>query len=114
MRWAFRIVSGLLLMTAPYIWTVGQAGLEAANKNICELANVFLTLPTCKIHFYYFGLWITGLAAAAFFVAFDVMSFIRRAATPHGGIVLFYRHYRNRLIFSACQLRSRMEPSHII
>lgn len=114
MRWAFRIVSGLILMTAPYVWTVGQAGLETANKNICELANSFSSLPTCKIHYYYSGLWIAGLIAAAGFIVVDGMRFINGAATPHGGIVVFYRHYQGRAVFRVQQLRSRMEPSHII
>jgi hypothetical protein len=114
MVWAFRIISGLAVMTAPYVWTVGQAGLETANKNICELATALVTLPTCKIHFVYFGVWLFGLAAAILFIIFDAARFMRRAATPHGGIVLFCRHYQAASGRSLRNVWSKVEPSHVI
>jgi hypothetical protein len=114
MVWAIRIISGLAVMTAPYIWTVGQAGLETANKNICELASALITLPTCKIHFVYFGLWGIGLAAAILFIAFDIAHFVRRTATPYGGVMLFCRHYQTAVVRSIKNTGAKLEPSHII
>lgn len=114
MLWAFRIISGLVIMTAPYIWTVGQAGLETANKNICELASSLTPLPTCQIHFVYALIWGIGLTAAVAFICFDASKFVRRAATPHGGVVLFCRHHRTAITNSAKSGWSKVEPSHLL
>src|SRR5215510_6628095 len=94
---AFRIFSALTVATLAYVWTVGQAGLETTNKNVCQLANSFVPLNDCEVHYWFVGLWIAGFAAAMAFIAVDFARFAKRAATPYGGIVLFYRHYQNRL-----------------
>jgi hypothetical protein len=114
MVWAFRLLSGLTLITAPYIWTVGQAGLETANRNICDLANSFVQLPSCKIHFIYLGIWIAGIILAAAFVAFDLARFVRRAATTHGGVLLFCRYYQGHFVHRVTRIRSKVEPHHVI
>jgi hypothetical protein len=79
MLWAFRIVSALVVMTAPYVWTVGQAGLETANKNICELATSVLPFSNCHVQHLYVGAWIIGFLAAVGFILFDLARIIHRA-----------------------------------
>ncbi|WP_079586606.1 hypothetical protein [Bradyrhizobium lablabi] len=111
---ALKILSALLVMTAPYIWTVGQAGLKTANENICELAKGIAPLPTCEIQYLYVGAWSVGFCAAMALIVWDLAGFVRRAATPHGGVVLFYRHYRSASVQHIKAAWSKLEPTHLI
>jgi hypothetical protein len=111
---AFRILSALTVATLAYIWTVGQAGLDTANKNICQLANSFIAFSNCEVHYWFVGAWIAGTLCASAFIAFDFARFARRAATPHGGVVLFCRHYRSAASQRLKAGWSKVEPSHII
>jgi hypothetical protein len=111
---AFRIFSALIVATLAYVWTVGQAGLETANRNICQLVGSFITLSACEVHYWFVGLWIAGLVAALSFIAVDFARFAKRAATPYGGVVLFCHHYRDAVARKFHQAWSNLEPSHVI
>jgi hypothetical protein len=82
MRWAFRIVSGLFVVTSAYVWTVGQTGLDATNKNLCELwAKVsHQTLSSCELHEWVLTIWIGGFFAAVGFLIFDLIRWLRSRA----------------------------------
>jgi hypothetical protein len=88
MLWAKRVIVTAALMTAPYLWMVGQSTFEAANRNICEALNDALPwqMPTCRFHVLYAALWAVVLLAAFVSIAIDSGRWIRKATAPHGGV----------------------------
>jgi hypothetical protein len=51
MRWTIRILSGLVVMTFGYVWTVGQSGLTGVNQNLCDLwTDTFGPLLSCDFN----------------------------------------------------------------
>ena len=42
---ALRIISGLFVVTFGFAWTVGQAGLETTNRNLCDLVAAISRNP---------------------------------------------------------------------
>jgi len=65
---AVRIISGLLVMTFGFAWTVGQAGLETTNRNLCDLVAAVSHQPIVDCHFANWIVWLWGLGALAAFV----------------------------------------------
>jgi hypothetical protein len=79
MWWAIRIVSGLCVVTFGYIWTVGQGGFDAANRNLCDLwADTFGPPPSCQFNKYVLWLWGLGALLAVIFLALDFIRWLRR------------------------------------
>jgi hypothetical protein len=75
---AFRIFSGLLVMTFGYTWTVGQSGLDRVNNNLCELwAGTFAKPSSCEFNKYILWLWGLGALVAALFLIFDLARWFR-------------------------------------
>jgi hypothetical protein len=58
---ALRILSGLLVVTFGFAWTVGQAGLEATNRNLCDLASAVWVRPVTDCRFADWIVWLWGL-----------------------------------------------------
>jgi len=116
MRWSLRILSGLTIMTAPYIWTVGQTGLESANRNLCDLLSTASPwpLPSCKFHMTYLGLWVIGILVAIAFAMFDTTRYVKKIAAPHGGIIHLTRRCCSQAGDRAKDSWAKVEPSHVI
>jgi hypothetical protein len=79
MLMAFRIISGLLVVTFGFAWTVGQAGLETTNKNLCDLASAvwFEPIADCRFATWIIWLWGLGAIAAFVFLTADAVRFVR-------------------------------------
>jgi hypothetical protein len=80
MRWAFRILSGLCIVTFGYIWTVGQGGFGTVNNNLCDLwKDTFGQPPSCQFNKVILRLWGIGALAAALFLIFDLARWLRKS-----------------------------------
>src|SRR6202048_3709354 len=78
MRWTIRILSGLVVMTFGYVWTVGQSGLTGVNQNLCDLwTDTFGPLLSCHFNILGLYLWAAGAATAAIFLSCEFLQFLR-------------------------------------
>jgi hypothetical protein len=79
MRWTIRILSGLVVMTFGYVWTVGgQSGLTGVNPNLCDLwTDTFGPLLSCHFNILGLYLWGAGAAIAAIFLSCEFLQFLR-------------------------------------
>jgi len=84
MLWAFRILSGLWIVTFGYILTIGQAGLEPVNRNICELFNTVSPWPwqSCAFQNVIVALWALGAVASAIFLSVELIRWVRKKLKP--------------------------------
>lgn len=83
MRITLRIVSSLVALTLGYLWTVGQTGMDVANKNLCELWNsTIASLQSCQFNAHLRFLWVLGFLASLVFLLSEAVSyaFRKRAA----------------------------------
>jgi hypothetical protein len=73
MLWAGRILSWVLIVTGGLVWTVGQAGLDSTDKNLCELASKIWQTPIegCHIVPAFLILWQIAFWAALVFLIID-------------------------------------------
>lgn len=82
MRWAGRILSGLWIVTAGYIWTVWQGGFDSVNRNLCDLwTDTFGPLSSCQFNKGILWLWGIGAFAVAVFLIFDFVRMFRKRGT---------------------------------
>ena len=92
MRLALRVLSVLLAVTTPFIWTVGQTGLPQADKNLCELARAWFgsafVAEECAAHNWFWYLWIFGGCLGAIFLTFEFLRWLSRRLTrsPDGSV----------------------------
>jgi hypothetical protein len=77
---AARIVSGLFVVTFGFAWTVGQAGLETTNRNLCDLAAAVWWRPITDCHFANWIVWLWGIGAlgALVFLIVDAVRWLRK------------------------------------
>lgn len=68
MLMAARIISALFVMTFGFAWTVGQAGLETTNRNLCELVTALSPVAVRDCHVANWIVWLWGLGAVAAFI----------------------------------------------
>jgi hypothetical protein len=75
---AARIISGLFVVTFGFAWTVGQAGLETTNRNLCELVTAVWHRPfvDCQFATWIVWLWGIGTIVAVAFLIFDGVRWI--------------------------------------
>ncbi len=87
MLWSGRIISWVLLVTGGFTWTVGQAGLDATNRNLCELVSSISPWPVtnCHVANWLVGLWGFGAVCAFLFLAIDAYRWLRKRAKPETG-----------------------------
>lgn len=81
MRIAVRLFfSALMALTLGYAWTVGQTGMEAVNKNLCELWSATVApLQFCRFNLHLRDLWVIGsLIFFAFLLSEAVLWGLRR------------------------------------
>jgi hypothetical protein len=73
MLWAGRIISWVLIVTGGLTWTIGQAGLDTTDKNLCEMAGKIWQAPIegCHIVPALVTLWKLGFFAALVFLVID-------------------------------------------
>ena len=73
MLWAGRIISWVLIVTGGLTWTVGQAGLDSTDKNLCELASKVWqgSIDGCHIIPALVAFWKIGSLAALIFLIVD-------------------------------------------
>jgi hypothetical protein len=65
-------------MTFGYIWTVGQGGFQAVNKNLCDLwEDTFGPPPSCQFNKSILLLWGVGALLAVLFLIFDFVRWFR-------------------------------------
>lgn len=83
-RWTLRILSGLCVLTFSYVWTVGQTGLNATNKNLCELWNAVWPWPwqDCTFHTAILVLWAVGAVVSIVFLITEFVRWLVARATP--------------------------------
>jgi hypothetical protein len=80
-----RIISALVVMTFGFAWTVGQAGLETTNRNLCDLARAvwFRPIADCQIANWIVWLWgIGAIFALVFLIADGTRWVLRRRGQP--------------------------------
>jgi hypothetical protein len=83
MRWVVRIFTGLIAVTASYIWTVGQTGMSSTDEHLCELARVWFgsLLPNdqCVAHEWYIWIWAIGAVLAFSFIFYDIATWLKES-----------------------------------
>ncbi|NVN84635.1 MAG: hypothetical protein HXX15_00990 [Rhodopseudomonas sp.] len=91
MLWAGRIISWVLVVTGGFTWTVGQAGFDSTEKNLCELANKITQSPieNCHVVPMLVLLWQIGIFVALAFLVFDLVHWL-------WGKKQWQRHQRDR------------------
>jgi hypothetical protein len=86
MRWAFRIISWLFILSFGYIWAAGQGGFARVNQNLCDLwSDTFGPAPPCQFNHWILELCVVGVFVAVFFVLFDLIRLVRRWLKTRNG-----------------------------
>jgi hypothetical protein len=81
---AGRVISWVWVVTVGLTWTVGQAGVDSTERNLCELAAKIwrAPIPNCHIETWMVGFWEAGAILAVLFLLADAARWaIRRRAT---------------------------------
>src|SRR5262245_6951089 len=93
MRWTLRILSGLCVLTFGYVWTVGQAGLNSTNKNLCELWNAVWPWPweSCAFHTAILMLWAVAAIVSLTFLITELVRWLLERTTPAVEPLLYRR-----------------------
>jgi hypothetical protein len=87
MRWALRILSGLVALTAPFIWSVAQTGLSPTDEHLCDLARAWFggwipSGPQCVAHEWYGYLWAFGGIFGGGFLLYEIADWAWRKIRP--------------------------------
>jgi hypothetical protein len=91
MLWAGRIISWVFLVTGGFTWTVGQAGLDVTNRNLCDLVSSISSwsITNCHVSNWLVWLWGFGVVGALLFLIIDAIRWLQKRIihTPQSGKV---------------------------
>jgi hypothetical protein len=80
LRWIRGFAGLLVAMTGGYIVLVGEAGLNPANHNLCDLYKSITGLPfaSCKSEFLILTIWKFAVIAAVLYLFFEAFRWVKK------------------------------------